>query len=56
MKEPRERQQPNTGLNGPSPSKHQRRIMKKLQARVDGFERIKDKGGYHQPGSHNPSK
>ena len=52
----RDRQTPGTGLGGSSPSKTQRRVMKKLQARIDGFERLKSNNGRTRPGSQNPSK
>ena len=60
----RERQQPGTGLNGPSPSKTQRRVMRKLQARIDGYEGLlngkgsqkKSGNAYKRPGSQNLKK
>jgi hypothetical protein len=54
--ERRERQTPGTGIGGYSPSKHQRKIMRKLQVRVDGFERLKTDRGWTRPGSQNLDK
>jgi len=59
----RERQAPGTGLNGPSPSGHQRKVMKKLLARIDSYDSAGTaKGsktstqGRRRPGSQNLKK
>ena len=49
----RDRQQPGTGLGGSSPSRAQRRILAKLEKRVNGFT---DERGRNRPGSQNPHK
>jgi len=59
----RTRQSPGTGLNGPSPSKHQKKIMRKLEARINGYETLgqgkhsaRGSDAYTRPGSQNLKK
>ena len=54
----RTRQQSGTGLDGPSPSKHQKKIMRKLEARINGYEALgqsktskRGAAAYTRPGS-----
>jgi hypothetical protein len=37
-------------------SKHMRRLAKRIKLRLESFNMIKDRSGYHRPGSENRKK